>query len=124
MITLSDGRALEVETTGPDGAPVLLFCHGTPGGSTQLASRARGAQARGRRLVTWSRPGYGASTGTGAQAGVDAGVGARVALTEEGSAESGVSGSGRSCRWLSNNGSSDRAGGRGVLQCPYEAPHG
>ncbi len=62
MITLSDGRALEVEVTGPDGAPVLLFCHGTPGGSTQLAPRARGAHARGRRLVTWSRPGYGAST--------------------------------------------------------------
>ena len=56
--------------------------------------------------------------------GVCVGAGVGVTLAEEGSAEVGVSGSGRSCRWLSNNGSSDRAGGRGVLQCPNEAPHG
>ena len=61
-ITLHDGRDLEVEVSGPDGAPVLLFCHGTPGASTQFGPWARGAAARGLRLVTWSRPGYGAST--------------------------------------------------------------
>jgi pimeloyl-ACP methyl ester carboxylesterase len=62
VITLPDGRDLEVEVTGPDGAPVLLFSHGTPGGSTQMPPLARGAHARGLRLVTWSRPGYGVST--------------------------------------------------------------
>ncbi len=62
LIDLPDGRHLEVEVTGPDGAPVLLFHGGTPGGSAQLAPMARGAHARGLRLVTWSRPGYGAST--------------------------------------------------------------
>jgi pimeloyl-ACP methyl ester carboxylesterase len=62
VISLPDGRDLEVEVSGPDGAPVLLFCHGTPGASTQMGPLARGAHARGLRLVTWSRPGYGAST--------------------------------------------------------------
>ncbi len=62
VITLRDGRALEVEVSGPDGAPVLLFCHGTPGASTQYDAFVRGASDRGMRLVTWSRPGYGAST--------------------------------------------------------------
>jgi pimeloyl-ACP methyl ester carboxylesterase len=62
LIGLPDGRDLEVEVSGPDGAPVLLFHGGTPGGSAQLAPMARGAHARGLRLVTLSRPGYGAST--------------------------------------------------------------
>jgi pimeloyl-ACP methyl ester carboxylesterase len=61
-ITLTDGRDLEVEVTGPDGGPVLVFHHGTPGGSEQMRAMARAAEARGLRLVTWSRPGYGAST--------------------------------------------------------------
>ena len=62
LITLRDGRDLEIEVSGPDDAPVLLFCHGTPGGSTQYGGLAGGAAARGMRMVTWSRPGYGAST--------------------------------------------------------------
>jgi len=62
MITLNDGRDLEVEVSGPDGGDVLVFHHGTPGGSEQMRFLARAAHARGMRLVTWSRPGYGAST--------------------------------------------------------------
>jgi pimeloyl-ACP methyl ester carboxylesterase len=62
LLSLTDGRDLEVEVSGPDGAPVLLFSHGTPGGSAQYDGFVRGAAARGLRLVTWSRPGYGAST--------------------------------------------------------------
>jgi pimeloyl-ACP methyl ester carboxylesterase len=62
LISLPDGRHLEVEVSGPDGAPVLLFCHGTPGASAQFGGFVRGAAARGLRLATWSRPGYGAST--------------------------------------------------------------
>src|SRR4051812_9726975 len=61
-ITLSDGRDLEVEVSGPDGGPVLLFHHGTPGGSVQFRGVADEVHARGHRLVTWSRAGYGASS--------------------------------------------------------------
>jgi pimeloyl-ACP methyl ester carboxylesterase len=62
LIPLPDGRDLEVEVTGPDGGPVILFHHGTPGGSGQVRAMAREVHARGHRLVTSSRAGYGAST--------------------------------------------------------------
>jgi pimeloyl-ACP methyl ester carboxylesterase len=62
MIALADGRDLEIEVSGPDDGAVLAFHHGTPGGSEQIRALARAAHARGLRLVTWSRPGYGAST--------------------------------------------------------------
>jgi pimeloyl-ACP methyl ester carboxylesterase len=62
VISLPDGRGLEVEVSGPDGAPVLLLHHGTPSGAEQMRSIARVVHARGMRLVTTSRPGYGAST--------------------------------------------------------------
>ena len=62
LVTVPDGRHLEVEISGPDDAPVLLFNHGTPGGSTQFAGMAHEVHARGHRLVTWSRAGYGASS--------------------------------------------------------------
>jgi pimeloyl-ACP methyl ester carboxylesterase len=42
-LTLPDGRDLELEVTGPDGAPLLLFIHGTPGASHQLGAIARAA---------------------------------------------------------------------------------
>jgi pimeloyl-ACP methyl ester carboxylesterase len=59
---MPDGRAIDVEVTGPDGGDVLLFHHGTPGAVTQMRAMQRAAHARGLRLVTWSRPGYGSST--------------------------------------------------------------
>jgi len=62
IITLADGRDLEIEVTGPDGGPVLLFHHGTPGGSAQYRAHADEVHRCGLRLVTWSRAGYGAST--------------------------------------------------------------
>jgi pimeloyl-ACP methyl ester carboxylesterase len=61
-ISLPDGRDLELEVTGPEAGPVLLFHHGTPGGSLQFRQMAQEAHARGLRLVTWSRAGYGASS--------------------------------------------------------------
>jgi pimeloyl-ACP methyl ester carboxylesterase len=61
-ITLPDGRALEVEISGPDDGEVLLFHHGTPGASAQFGGMADEVHTRGLRLVTWSRAGYGAST--------------------------------------------------------------
>ncbi len=61
LITTPDGRALDVETTGPEGGVPLLFHHGTPGCRHQFRTIREAAVARGLRLVTWSRPGYGAS---------------------------------------------------------------
>jgi pimeloyl-ACP methyl ester carboxylesterase len=61
-IELPDGRRLEIDVTGPEGAPVMLFVHGTPGSSLQLGDLTRVVQDRGHRLVTWSRAGYGVSS--------------------------------------------------------------
>lgn len=62
MLTLPDGRTLDYTLTGPDGGTVLAFHHGTPGGSVQLASLQEAAAARGLRLLTWARAGYGESS--------------------------------------------------------------
>ena len=62
IITLPDGRDLEVQVSGPEGGPVIIEHHGTPGDSTQLPIHARAAAARGHRFVTTSRPGYAGST--------------------------------------------------------------
>ena len=60
-IQVADGRRLDIRVTGPtDGLP-LVFHHGTPGAATPLRALDRAAQARGLRLVTASRPGYGGS---------------------------------------------------------------
>jgi pimeloyl-ACP methyl ester carboxylesterase len=62
LIQLPDGRALDVEVTGPSSGEVLVFHHGTPGAVTQMRVIQRAAHARGLRLATFSRPGYGSSS--------------------------------------------------------------
>ncbi|HUC24877.1 MAG TPA: alpha/beta hydrolase [Streptosporangiaceae bacterium] len=62
QVQLPDGRHLDVRVSGPaDGLP-LMFHHGTPGAVTPIRALERAAHARGLRLVTTSRPGYGNST--------------------------------------------------------------
>ena len=62
MLTLADGRQLDVSITGPhDGVP-LVFHHGTPGSVVPYAPLAQTCADRGLRLVTYSRAGYGSST--------------------------------------------------------------
>jgi pimeloyl-ACP methyl ester carboxylesterase len=62
QVQLPDGRRLDVRVSGPaDGLP-LVFHHGTPGARTPIHALERAAHARGLRLVTTSRPGYGNST--------------------------------------------------------------
>ena len=62
LLPTPDGRRLDVAVSGPaDGVP-LLFHHGTPGALVPVRVLERAAHARGLRLVTWSRPGYGRST--------------------------------------------------------------
>jgi pimeloyl-ACP methyl ester carboxylesterase len=62
LIELSDGRRLTVRVSGPDGGVPLVFHHGTPGASPPVRALERAAHARGLRLVTTARPGYGSST--------------------------------------------------------------
>ncbi|MGI3783057.1 MAG: alpha/beta fold hydrolase [Janthinobacterium lividum] len=62
LLRTPDGRSLDVAVTGPDGAVPLLFHHGTPSSVVQVRALQRATAARSLRLVTWSRPGYGAST--------------------------------------------------------------
>jgi len=62
QIQLPDGRRLDVRVSGPaDGLP-LVFHHGTPGAATPIHALERAVHARGLRLVTTSRPGYGSSS--------------------------------------------------------------
>ncbi len=61
-VQLPDGRRLDVRVSGPGGGLPLVFHHGTPGALTPIRELERAAHARGLRLVTTSRPGYGGST--------------------------------------------------------------
>ena len=59
---LPDGRLLDLFTSGPeDGVPLVLH-HGTPGSYHPMSELEPAAHARGLRIVSWSRPGYGGST--------------------------------------------------------------
>jgi pimeloyl-ACP methyl ester carboxylesterase len=62
QIRLPDGRSLDLLVSGPDGGLPLVFHHGTPGSAVPARAMERAAHARGLRLVTFSRPGYGGST--------------------------------------------------------------
>ena len=62
VLRIDDGRTLEVSDTGPALERVLLFLHGTPGCAHQPRYLAAATEARGLRLVTFSRPGYASST--------------------------------------------------------------
>jgi pimeloyl-ACP methyl ester carboxylesterase len=61
-LELSDGRSLEVEISGPDGATPLVVHHGTPGERSQYPPFTDAAVANGLRHVSYSRPGYGGSS--------------------------------------------------------------
>ena len=61
QIRLADGRQMDVRVSGPEGGFPLLYHHGTPGASTPIRALERAVHARGLRLVTTSRPGYGTS---------------------------------------------------------------
>jgi pimeloyl-ACP methyl ester carboxylesterase len=62
LTTEIDGRALDVVVSGPDDGLPLVFHVGTPMSKVQFAPFADAAAARGLRMVTYSRPGYGTST--------------------------------------------------------------
>jgi pimeloyl-ACP methyl ester carboxylesterase len=61
-VLLPDGRRLDLRVSGPANGLPLVFHHGTPGAVTPFRALERAAHARGLRLVTTSRPGYGNSS--------------------------------------------------------------
>jgi pimeloyl-ACP methyl ester carboxylesterase len=61
-IQLPDGRRLDLRVSGPAGGFPLVFHHGTPCAAIPIRALERAAHARGLRLITASRPGYGDST--------------------------------------------------------------
>jgi len=61
-VLLPGGRRLDLRVSGPASGLPLVFHHGTPGAATPVRAIERAAHARGLRLVTTSRPGYGDSS--------------------------------------------------------------
>ena len=62
QVVTADGRTLRVEEAGdPAGAPVLAH-HGTPGAGGSFEPHVEDARARGIRLISYDRPGYGGSS--------------------------------------------------------------
>ena len=62
IISLKDGRNVQVVETGqPDGIPVLVH-NGTPGSRSLYHRWIEDAELRGIRLISYDRPGYGGST--------------------------------------------------------------
>ena len=62
IITTPDGRDLEVVSAGPDDGRCFLWHSGTPSAAGIFAPLLAEAAKRGLRYVTFSRPGYAAST--------------------------------------------------------------
>lgn len=61
MLTLRDGRSLDVRVSGPEDGVPLIHHHGTPGSVVQMRHTQRLASRHRLRLVTMSRAGYGES---------------------------------------------------------------
>jgi len=62
LITLPDGRDLDVLTTGPSARMPLVIHNGTPGGLVAYPPTVEAARERGLRVVMIARPGYERST--------------------------------------------------------------
>ncbi|MGO9082253.1 MAG: alpha/beta fold hydrolase [Streptosporangiaceae bacterium] len=83
-VRLPDGRRLDVRVSGPaDGLP-LVFHHGTPGAAVPVRAMERAAHARGLRLVTTSRPGYGNSDRQPGRSAADVAADTAAVLAEIG----------------------------------------
>jgi pimeloyl-ACP methyl ester carboxylesterase len=61
-VPVADGRELEVVLYGPDDGVPIVVHHGTPGVAGLFDSLVEAGAGRSLRHITYSRPGYGAST--------------------------------------------------------------
>jgi len=71
-VTTADGAILEYLVTGPPDGDTLLFQGGTPNAAAHFSGVVDPATALGLRTVSYSRPGYGASTPRPGRAVADA----------------------------------------------------
>lgn len=62
LVTVADGRSLDVRDFGSSDDPLLVVHHGTPGGPVPLPGWVSTAREHGLRLVMYARPGYSGST--------------------------------------------------------------
>lgn len=62
LLRLPDGRDLEVRVVDPEEGTLLVFHHGSPGAAVPFPALEEAAAARGIRVASFSRPGFGAST--------------------------------------------------------------
>ncbi|GBC86854.1 2-hydroxy-6-oxononadienedioate/2-hydroxy-6-oxononatrienedioate hydrolase [bacterium HR12] len=62
LLRLPDGRDLEVRVVGPEEGTLLVFHHGSPGAAVPFPRLEEAASARGVRVASFSRPGFGASS--------------------------------------------------------------
>jgi pimeloyl-ACP methyl ester carboxylesterase len=61
-VTTPDGRTLEIRVSGAEVGYPLVFHSGTPSAAVPFPPLERAATTAGLRMVTYSRPGYGASS--------------------------------------------------------------
>ncbi|MDQ2796576.1 MAG: alpha/beta hydrolase [Actinomycetota bacterium] len=80
LLNSPDGRALDVFVSGPDDAVPFLFHHGTPGSVLQTSAMRKATLEHGMRLVTFARPGYGASSRLAGRRVVDVAADVEVVL--------------------------------------------
>jgi pimeloyl-ACP methyl ester carboxylesterase len=57
-----DSRSLDLYLAGPDDGAPLVFFNGTPSAGMIGPAVEQAAAARGMRVISWTRPGYGGST--------------------------------------------------------------
>jgi pimeloyl-ACP methyl ester carboxylesterase len=62
VVTLEDGRKLQLEVAGADEGEVVLVHSGTPGSRRLFPDHVADAETKGIRLVGYDRPGYGGSS--------------------------------------------------------------
>jgi pimeloyl-ACP methyl ester carboxylesterase len=61
-VAVDGGRTIRVHDSGPTDGPILLWHHGSPQTGALLDPLLAATSARGLRLVSYARPGYGGST--------------------------------------------------------------
>lgn len=62
LVTLPNGRQLEVVEAGDEKSPVIIVHNGTPSAAGLIQEHVEDAVSRGLRIISYGRPGYGSST--------------------------------------------------------------